>query len=267
MMTKHNMRPVAYAMALALCAAWASRGDAIPSPCVPTPRPESDAHAWRMYKEDVGDLRKNGGGDFDVVLLGDSITDNWSWMATSSLFGLSDRPGGVVNLGIGGDRTEHLLWRLEDGGCLEGYKTKFFTLLIGTNNSFQKNPCDRPEDIAAAIRRILDDIAAKQPQAKVLLMPILPYEKLLDEPRGSTRRANNEAVNGIIAGYTNGTSVFWLDVRDKFLNADGSFKSEMYTEQMLDGKGHFLHPSPRAYKEILAPAVKDAMARHGGGAE
>lgn len=256
-------------MALAFAAFEAFAADAPAEgkgPCFPEPRPKDHAHQWNLFKEDLNDIKSRGTNGYDIVLLGDSITDNWNWMARSAMDSLGTGYGRVLNMGIGGDRVEHLLWRLENG-ALDGYTTKFFFLLIGTNNSFQKDPCDKPEDIAAGIRRILDDIAAKQPQAKVLLMPILPYEKLLDEPRGSTRRANNEAVNGIIAGYTNGTSVFWLDVRDKFLNADGSFKSEMYTEQMLDGKGHFLHPSPRAYKEILAPAVKDAMARHGGGAE
>lgn len=229
-----------------------------PEPCFPVTRPVDPANRWDQLREDLNELRKNGGGDFDLVLLGDSITDNWGWMARSAMDGLSDKYGGVVNLGIGGDRTEHLLWRLENG-CLDGYKAKFFFLLIGTNNSFQKNPCDKPEDVAAAIRRILDDIAEKHPESKVLLMSILPYEKLNDEPRGATRRANNEAVNALIAKYADGKSVIWLDVRDKFLNADGSFKADMYSEKSLDGIGHFLHPSPAAYKEIIVPAVKDAI--------
>ena len=150
--------------------------------------------------------------------------------------------GRVLNMGIGGDRVEHLLWRLENG-ALDGYTTKFFFLLIGTNNSFQKTPCDKPEEIAAGIRRILDDIIAKHPESKVLLMPILPYEKLTD-PRGAVRRANNEAVNAIIIKFADDKHVFLVDVRDQFLNADGTFKTEMYTEKMLDGNGHFLHPSP-----------------------
>ena len=228
-----------------------------PEPCFPVPRPLDPAHRWNQLREDLDELRKNGGGEFDLVLLGDSITDNWGWMANGAMASLSPRYGGVVNLGIGGDRTEHLLWRLENG-CLDGYTTKFFFLLIGTNNSFQKDPCDKPEDIAAAIRRILDDIAARRPESKVLLMSILPYEKTTD-PRGAVRHANNDAANDLIARYADGKKVFWLDVRDQFLNADGSFRTEMYTEKELDGRGHFLHPSPKAYKEVLAPAVKAAM--------
>ena len=129
----------------------------------------------------------------------------------------------------------------------------------GQRSSRNRN---RPEEIAAGIRRILDDIAAKHPESKVLLMPILPYEKLTD-PRGAVRRANNEAVNAIIVKFADDKKVFLVDVRDRFLNADGSFKTEMYTEKMLDGNGHFLHPSPQAYKEVIVPAVKAAMEKYG----
>lgn len=229
-------------------------------PRFPEPRPKDHAHQWNLFREDLNDIRNRGTNGYDIVLLGDSITDNWGWMARSAMDSLGTGYGRVLNMGIGGDRVEHLLWRLENG-ALDGYTTKFFFLLIGTNNSFQKDPCDKPEDIAAGIRRILDDIIAKHPESRVLLMPILPYEKTTD-PRGAVRRANNEAVNAIIVDFADNKKVFLVDVRNQFLNADGSFKTEMYTEKMLDGNGHFLHPSPQAYKEIIVPAVKAAMERH-----
>ena len=62
--------------------------------------------------------------------------------------------------------------------------------------------------------------------------------------------------------FTDNKEVLLVDVRDKFLNADGSFRTEMYTEKMLDGNGHFLHRSPPAYTEIIVRAVKAAMAAH-----
>ena len=39
-----------------------------------------------------------------------------------------------MNLGIGGDRTQHVLWRL-DNGNIDGIKPKLAVLMIGTNNS------------------------------------------------------------------------------------------------------------------------------------
>ncbi len=260
-----SARAIAFFTLCAFVAAAAFAADAPAEgkgPSIPEPRPKEHAHQWNLFKEDLNDIKNRGTNGYDIVLLGDSITDNWNWMARTAMDSLGTGYGRVLNMGIGGDRVEHLLWRLENG-ALDGYTTKFFFLLIGTNNSFQKTPCDKPEEIAAGIRRILDDIIAKHPESKVLLMPILPYEKLTD-PRGAVRRANNEAVNAIIVKFADDKKVFLVDVRDQFLNADGSFKTEMYTEKMLDGNGHFLHPSPQAYKEIIVPAVKAAMAEHGG---
>lgn len=228
-------------------------------PCIPEPRPESHAHQWNLYREDLAEIRAHGANGYDLVLFGDSITDNWNWMAREALDSLGTGWGRVFNMGIGGDRTENLLWRL-DNGALDGYTAKYFNVLIGTNNSFQKTPCDKPEEIAAAIRMILDRILAKHPESKVFLMPILPYQ-MTTNPQGAIRRANNEAVNAIIVGFVDNQKVFWVDVRDRLVNADGSCREDMYSEKNLDGFGHCLHPSPKAYKEVLVPALKEAMAR------
>ena len=228
-------------------------------PCIPEPRPESHAHQWNLYREDLAEIKAHGANGYDLVLFGDSITDNWNWMAREALDSLGTGWGRVFNMGIGGDRTENLLWRL-DNGALDGYKAKYFNVLIGTNNSFQKTPCDKPEDIAAAIRMILDRILAKHPESKVFLMPILPYQ-MTTNPQGAIRRANNEAVNAIIVDFVDNRTVFWVDVREQLVNPDGSCKEEMYSEKNLDGFGHCLHPSPKAYKEVLVPALKAAMAR------
>ena len=219
-----------------------------------------------LYREDYNTLHGGERKSFDLVTIGDSITCNWSVRDADGYCALSARgQGGVLNLGIGGDRTEHVLWRVGAGGCLENFTTKYFTLLIGTNNSFQKDPCDRPEEIALGIRRILSALTTAHPEAKVLLMPILPYAQTTDL-RGPVRFANNEAVNDIIIRYADNRRIFWLDLRGALMNADGSFKEELWsagTAPGSDGVGHYLHPSGRAYKEVFDPAVRKAMAKYG----
>ena len=246
-------------VALAPLAVLADEPAAQHGPCIPEPRPESHAHQWSLFREDLAEIKAHGANGYDLVLFGDSLTDNWNWMAREALDSLGTGWGRVFNMGIGGDCTENLLWRL-DNGALDGYTAKYFNVLIGTNNSFQKTPCDKPEEIAAAIRMILDRILAKHPESKVFLMSILPYQ-MANNPLGAIRRANNEAVNAIIVDFVDNRKVFWVDVREQLVNADGSCRKEMYSEKELDGLGHCLHPSPKAYKEVLVPALKEAMAR------
>src|SRR5262245_4178232 len=69
---------------------------------------------------------------YDVVFLGDSITDAWprqkAWKTTLKSF----NPGGY---GIGGDQTQHLLWRVGEGKELDGLEPKAAVIMIGTNNT------------------------------------------------------------------------------------------------------------------------------------
>ena len=178
------------------------------------------------------------GGAFDVVLFGDSITHRWESIGAASLAELR-KTYSVLNLGYGGDRTENLIWRGENGE-LDGYKAKCVMLMVGTNNSGHRN--DKPEDIAAGIRRLLDLIAKKQPQSKVLLLPIFP--------RGANakdaRRINNDKVNAIIKGFADGEKVVWVDFNAKFLDEKGDTRWVM---------PDLLHPNADGYREIWLPSV------------
>ena len=179
-------------------------------------------------------------GEFDLVFFGDSITHNW------------DRPerGGpvldelrktytVLNIGYSGDRTENLVWRGLNGE-LDGYTAKCIMLMIGTNNTWHRK--DKPADIAAGIRRVLDVIAEKQPQAKTLLLPIFPFGDGPQHPN----RINNEAVNAIIRGYADGEKVIWVDFNSKFLDETGNTVKWMPDH---------CHPNTAGYREVWLPAV------------
>ena len=179
-------------------------------------------------------------GTFDLVLFGDSITHNW------------DRPthGGpvldelrktysVLNIGYSGDKTENLLWRGMNGE-LDGYKAKCVMLMIGTNNTWHRK--DKPADIAAGIRQVLDLIAKKQPQAKVLLLPIFPFGDSPTHPN----RVNNEAANQIVRTYADGEKVIWVDFNAKFLDEKGD-----NVKWMPD----HCHPNTAGYREVWLPSV------------
>lgn len=74
-----------------------------------------------------------------MKITGDSITERWrgdganAW-ARSGLSRLS-----IANAGVGGDRTQHVLWRLHNG-LLDHTHPLVIFLLIGTNNLAWNSP-------------------------------------------------------------------------------------------------------------------------------
>lgn len=258
----------------ALCTMGAFAADPLSSePCTPFNRCTIEGAipvVNMLYREDYNMLHGGERKSFDLVTIGDSITCNWSVRDADGYNSLgSTGYGSVLNLGIGGDRTQHVLWRLEEGGCLENFTTKYFTLMIGVNNTYQTRiesgkPCDRAEDVAAGIKRILADLTTKHPEAKILLMPILPYANKLNRHDVDVFRTD-EDINDITIGFVDNKRIFWLDLRGQMLNADGTLKDELYSAGSFpgsDGVGHYLHPSGKAYKTVFNPAVKAAMAKY-----
>ena len=203
-----------------------------------------DANAWQMKRHaEKMDAVTNGGAK--VVFVGDSITHFWETSGKAQLakfFGAGDRK--ALDLGISADRTEHVLWRLNEGGELDGYEAKCVLLMIGTNNSghfpFAKEP---PSDTILGIREILRTIRAKQPKATVVLTAIFPRGRDADD----SYRLRNEAVNKEIKKFADGQRVFWCDFNDQFLTPEGLLSPEVFPDR--------LHPNAAGY-EIWAAAVK-----------
>lgn len=181
-------------------------------------------------------------GEFDLVLFGDSITHFWEYAQGDAEYAEMTNRYDVLNIGYGGDQTQHLVWRGKYGE-LDGYKAKCISLMIGTNN---RNPA---QEIADGVRKVLDVIAEKQPQAKVLLTAIFPRGKNDDDER----RKANVPVNKLIKEFADGKKVFWLDFNDKFLNADGTFKPDM----MLRDNLHPSHAGYRVWLDAMMPYLKE----------
>ena len=132
-------------------------------------------------------------------------------------------------------------------GELEGYRTKLFVLMIGTNNR------DRPEQIAQGVKKILETFRAKHPEAKVLLHPIFPRGKTAQD--GARKR--NEAVNAIIRGYADGTDVLWHDFNAKFLDEKGGMKPGLMFPDDL-------HPDHNGYllwRDELLPIFQKVLGK------
>ena len=180
----------------------------------------------------------NSKGEIDLVFAGDSITHFWEDAGKESLAELR-KTYSVLDIGYSGDRTEHLLWRCENGE-LDGYKAKCIMLMIGTNNTWHRS--DDPKHIAEGIRRILDVMRAKQPQAKIVLLPIFPF----GEGPENAKRVNNEKVNVIIKDYADGKDIFWCDFNAQFLDEKGD---------MIKSAKDRCHPTAEAYRDVWMPNV------------
>ena len=197
-------------------------------------------------------------GAYDLVMVGDSITHFWEgcayWTSGRVVQADLERRFSLLNLGYGGDSTQHVLWRMENGE-LDGYRAKVIALMIGTNNR------ESPEEVAGAIRRILDLIAAKQPQATVVLQSVLPR----GEP-GNPIRVRNEKLNAIIRGFADGRKVRWLDLTNRFLNTDGTLAVGLMTDETDPGsdRQYFLHPHELGY-EVWRDALLAELASVGRG--
>jgi lysophospholipase L1-like esterase len=178
--------------------------------------------------------------------MGDSITDWWR-RAGLAVYDKNFGAFKCANFGIAGDRTQGVLWRMENGE-LDGYTPKLMMLMIGTNNlGGRTGTGNTPAQIAEGISAIVSKFRTKFPAAKVLLLGVFP--------RGaadtSRYRQPIKEINAIIAKLDDGAFVKYLDIGDKFLAPDGSIPVDV----MPDG----LHPNEKGY-EIWAAAMMPTFA-------
>jgi len=175
-----------------------------------------------------------------LLFLGDSITAGWWGQKEiwNTAFGAFE----PANFGIGGDRTQHVLWRITNGE-LDGFTPKVLVLMIGTNNSGQ----DSAEGIALGVTKIVEAIQAKTPATKVLLLAVFPRGE-----KPNPTRDKLKDVNARIAKLDNQKNVFFLDIGDKFLEADGTLTKEVMPD--------FLHLSPKGY-QIWADAIAPSLGK------
>jgi len=233
---------------------WASRvtGPRIASTLVPV----TQGRDWRVYDwpaRHAAAVALMQARQPEIVMLGDSIMHFWGGEPSGEQVGgrrtapeVWDRfftARSTVNLGYGWDRTENVLWRLRHGE-FEHVSPKVVVLMIGTNNI----PLNTPDEIAAGISAICDEIHQRSPASRILLLGILPRGEKPD-----ANRTTIEAVNQRIAAFEGrGGVVTYLDIGERFLGPDRSISKDI----MYD----FLHPTAKGY-EIWTAAMEPTLTR------
>jgi beta-glucosidase len=175
-------------------------------------------------------------GGVDLLFLGDSITQLWNDEIWNRFYG----PRHAANFGICGDRTQHVLWRIQNGE-LEGIDPKVVVLMIGTNNT---DSCSA-EEITQGVTAIVAELRHRLPRAKILLLGVFPRGE-----RPDAIRAKLDSVNELMAKLDDGSAVKFLDIGMAFLNEDGTISPEIMPD--------YLHLSLQGYR-IWAEAMEPTL--------
>jgi len=203
--------------------------------------PTSRTGAWVSRHEGINSAARLG--TTKLLFLGDSITQAWETKGEiDAIWQKYYVPRRALNAGISGDRTQNVLWRLQNGN-IDGIKPKLAVLMIGTNNSADNTS----EQIAEGIKAIVAVLREKLPDTKILLLAIFPRGPDADEPR----RKGCRGVNEIIQKLADDKSLFYLDIGKNFLQEDGELTKEIMPD--------FLHLSPKGY-QIWADAMEAKVA-------
>jgi beta-glucosidase len=199
----------------------------------------------RFLKLHESFLKRGKEGPIGVLFLGDSITERWSTAPKvwEKYYGKYH----PANFGIGGDRTQNVLWRIEHGE-LDGISPRVMVLMIGTNNTNS----DQPEIIANAVTEIVEKSRKKLPDTKILLLGIFPRNSKKSMPENIQMKRILE-INKTISKLDNGSSIRYLDISKAFLE-DGLVPKKV----MPDG----LHPSVEGYErwaKAMQPLLSEMM--------
>jgi len=212
------------------------------SAIIPVPRTERGSTNRQAL---VLQRAKDAPAGYDLEFIGDSITQGWETGGKNvwqEFYGKRK----AINFGVGGDRTQHVLWRIQNGQ-LDGIKAKVAIVMIGTNNS---NKDDNSEsDILEGITAIVQEIRKRQPDTKILLLGIFPRGKTF-----STQRGKILQINQALARLDDGKHIFFLDLGPKLIENDGSISTNM----MRDA----LHPGEAGYKiwaDAMEPKLKELL--------
>jgi lysophospholipase L1-like esterase len=203
----------------------------------PAPRPGN----WNERHTRLSQRATEAGEKAKLLFIGDSITEGWE-NAGKEVWERYYADRSAINLGIGGDRTQHVLWRL-DNGNINGLKPKLAVLMIGTNNSNGED--NTAEQIVDGVTAIVNKLRAKLPETKVLLVAIFPRSENFSAQRGKILQ-----VNQVIRKLADDKNVFWADFGHQFVGSDGVISASLMPD--------YLHLSRAGY-QVWADAIEERV--------
>lgn len=220
------------------------------SAVTPAPRPEKD---WWMPRHQAV-LDRIAQGNVDLIMIGDSITHGWEKQG-EEIWAKYYEKRNAVNMGFGGDRTQHVIWRLENGE-INNINPKLAVIMIGTNNSNKQD--NTAEEIADGIKAIVCKLRTDLPETKVLILAIFPRgdkDQRKDKEHDAAfndQWAKNNKASKLAAKAADNKMIYYLDINKAFLNKKGVLTREVMPD--------LLHPHEEGYK-IWAEAMEPTIAK------
>lgn len=214
--------------------------------------PESKTEEWwvKRHAQNIENVKK---GNVDLLMIGDSITHLWE-NTEGTIFHRYPHGAEVwkkfygsrraLNLGFAGDRTQHVLWRLENLP-LDKISPKAAVLMIGTNNITRLETT--PRQTAEGVQAIVLKLRRAFPEMKILVLHVFPREEKPD----AKRRARIKELNSYLPELVGKVEKVTLrDIGAKFLDQNGVISKSVMPD--------FLHPNAKGY-EIWAKAMEPTL--------
>jgi lysophospholipase L1-like esterase len=204
------------------------------------PMPRDDASA-KERNELLNERAARAGPKAQILFVGDSITQHWETEGKevwSQYYARRD----ALNLGLSGDKTQHVLWRL-DNGNLAGLEPKVIVLMIGTNNI--SSDATSVAQVADGVTAVVNKLRDRLPHARLLLLAVLPTEE-----HPGPKRGNILQVNQIIRRLADEQHVFWLDFGYRYVASDGTISQSLMHD--------YVHLTAQGYR-IWAESMEDEL--------
>ena len=211
----------------------------------PEPLMADWASDWWMPRHEAK-LTEKGRETAEVLFIGDSITNEWETTGKAVAEDYFSKFS-IFNIGFSGDRTENVLWRIEQGE-IDGISPKLAVLMIGTNNTGHRQ--DPPECTARGVEMILEEFQERLPDMNVLLFGIFP--------RGKTRlhdlRRLNDRVNNYLEAMDDGERIHYQNINSVFLDENG-----VLPETVMPDALHLNELGYKLWAEALLPLLEQHM--------
>jgi lysophospholipase L1-like esterase len=197
-------------------------------------------------------LAKAKQGRIDVYFEGDSITRRWGALDRPKFLALWKRQfhgRNAANFGWGGDTTQNILWRLQNGE-LDGVSPRVIVLQAGTNNLPSTGPAGnaKVDEVVSGLKAIIGVFQQRAPGAVIVLTGVFPRSQ------NRSLKETIEQINAQLSRLDDGKKIRFLNINDKLADRDGKLLPGMSTDGLhLEEKGY------EVWAEALKPILTEIM--------